>query len=192
MLLEAADPNRFRSEITQIVAFITRKQIKSGPGAGGWDYPDGFKNKYVGDTSMAQYAMLAFWAAQRANIPVDLGVVDRCAAWHMRTQLSDGGFAYHPSIASGAGTGNGNSTGNMTAGGASSLGMAKVMLYKAAEGKKKEKLFGVLEAIEDKPAEKVERKYTATVSKSAIEKGMQRSYGWVKARLRPSMTGQVS
>ena len=185
MLLEAVDADRYRAELTTLVNFISRKQLSNG----GWDYPKGLKGEYVGDTSMTQYAMLGLWAAQRANIPIDLAVVDKCAGWHIRSQRNDGGFSYHPGISVGPGTGSGNSTGNMSAGGASSLGICRVLLYPKEEGADRKSGSGVLESVRKKKSE-VKRTYNATVSKAAIEKSMNSSYKWVINRLLPS-TRQV-
>lgn len=89
MLLEAADAQRYRPQMEAIVRYIVEGQLDNGS----WFYPhrDG-----RGDTSITQYAMLGLWAAARADIDVPTGVWDRAAAWHVQTQLAQGGFAYHP------------------------------------------------------------------------------------------------
>lgn len=89
MLLEAADPEKYRPQMEIIVNYIRSHQDSSGA----WDYIDGFRG---GDTSQVQYALLGCWAAQRAGIEVPLHVWDNCARWLIQTQTQNGGFAYHP------------------------------------------------------------------------------------------------
>lgn len=182
MLLEAANPDRYRAEIGVIASFLVNTQRNDGS----WDYPNGIKNQFVGDTSMNQYAMLGLWAAQRANVQFDMSSLDRCAAWHRRKQGRDGGFAYHPGLTHEASTGGGNSTGNMSAGGAASLGIILRMLY--PQDDKEEKKSGILESAaprKKKPAAVLN--FKPTVSKSAIEESKDKAWSWVKSRMRPSM-----
>jgi hypothetical protein len=116
MLLETADPEQYQSEMQAILRYIIAGQLKNGS----WFYPGQPGN---GDTSITQYAMLGLWSAARADIEIPLDVWDRAAAWHIKTQLNDGGFTYHPM------SGNGGFKRTMTAAAVGSLHIARMHLY---------------------------------------------------------------
>jgi hypothetical protein len=116
MLLEAADPAEYQSEMQAILRYILAGQLENGS----WFYPGQDGN---GDTSITQYAMLGLWSAARADITIPMDVWDRAAAWHVKTQLKSGGSAYHPfSGAEGAKP-------TMTAAAVGSLHIARMHLY---------------------------------------------------------------
>jgi hypothetical protein len=86
--LVAGDPARYRNEVSIIANFIISKQLPEGC----WDYSDAS----IGDTSISQFAVLALWDATRAGVDVPRTVWNNAASWFVKTQLRDGGFAYHP------------------------------------------------------------------------------------------------
>jgi hypothetical protein len=116
MMLEAINPRRYQRELEVIAAFTTENQWPSGS----WYYYRSPENG--GDTSHTQYAILGLWAASRAGVRIPRSVWSRCAEWHLKNQLDDGGFAYHPG-------GLRNATHSMTVNGVASLCIARLMLY---------------------------------------------------------------
>ena len=150
MLLEAIDAERYRSEMKKILAYILKGQLAFGA----WYYPNQNGN---GDTSITQYAALGLWSAERAGLDVPRSAWDRMAVWHLKTQLKNGSFSYHPgepqhSVPGAA----------VTLGGAANVLLARLYLF--GDGAKEEptehsgppkKRFGILEAVElDEPADK--------------------------------------
>src|SRR5690606_27891172 len=87
---EAADPQRFASEIDLITQFLLQFQSQRGS----WYYH--LQVDTGGDTSITQYAMLGAWAASRSGVNIPNSVLSRCAHWHLQTQQADGSFGYHP------------------------------------------------------------------------------------------------
>ncbi len=187
MLLEAADPRKYRKQMEVIVQYLIKNQDSSGA----WDYVGGFRG---GDTSQCQYAMLGFWAAERSGIKVPASVWDRGAGWFLKTQAADGGFMYHP-------LGQGSSddttvTHTMTAAGVGSLLMARMHLYPNEDdptAKKPDKptttKFGVLESVDldtvEKPdGSKVKKPtdYKPTNSSGALLAGANRAAAWMARR----------
>ncbi|HET6327493.1 MAG TPA: HEAT repeat domain-containing protein [Planctomycetaceae bacterium] len=116
MMFEAADPARLKRQLDLIVAFTVENQWPSGS----WNYYR--QTEHGGDTSHSQYAVLGLWAASRAGVKIPRNVWSRVADWHLKMQMIDGGFAYHPGEVK-------QSTGPMTANGVSSLCIARLMLY---------------------------------------------------------------
>ena len=143
MLLEAIDAERYRAEMKKILAYILKGQLPSGA----WYYPN--QNGH-GDTSITQYAALGMWSAERAGLDVPRSAWDKMAVWHLKTQLKNGAFSYHPGEPQFSVPGTA-----MTLGGAANLLLARRYLF--GDGVKKEpkpssdapkKRFGVLEAVE--------------------------------------------
>ena len=129
MALEAADAEKYRSQIEAIVAYLLKEQLPNGS----WDYPAKNNN---GDTSITQYAVLGLWAADRAGVKVPMDAWNRAANWYVKTQLKgDGGgaFAYHPA-ASVAGDLDRKPSHSMTAAGAGSLMVTRLFLHPNAKG----------------------------------------------------------
>ena len=181
MLLADSDENAHRTELFAIVDYIVSQQGNDGS----WDYPA----RTVGDTSMAQYALLGLWAGVRAGYDVPLQVWDKAAAWHIRTQHSSGGFIYHPGRSVSAGTGGAAPTLNMTAGATGTLAIARLHLFPANKSKKEDKkedsrLFGVLQAKSDEPVKKVST-YRPQVTSGGIDAAIGRGLGWLTARYLP-------
>lgn len=183
MLLAQAGSDIYKPDIDIIAAYVIAKQGSDGS----WDYPQ----RKVGDTSMAQYAALGLWAATRVGSPVPLEVWDKAAAWHVKTQMQDGGFSYHPGDpeqATNGATGSGQSTLNMTSGGAGTLAICKLHLYPEAalpdlaRDKKLKKKFGVLE---EKATDTTKPVYAPQTGLSSIDASIQRALGWLSNRYRP-------
>ena len=185
MLLETADPAQYQSEMRAILRYILSGQLENGS----WFYPNQDGN---GDTSITQYAMLGLWSAARADIEIPLDVWDRAATWHVRTQLQNGGFTYHP----GSGAGGAKST--MTAAAVGSLNIARMHLYPNRElgstkrKKQKKKKFAprihrYLQPIDlDNPnskrkqnTNKVRTSGNPTTSLSAIDDATEKGVAWL-------------
>jgi len=182
MALASADPVGYRPQIEAIARFLIEHQ---GP-QGDWDYP----NRTHGDTSISQYAMLGLWEAARAGVAVPPEVWDRAARWHVTRQVSDGGFAYHPSP-----TGNtGGSLHSMTAAGVGSLLIARRHLYPNAVDHRPEEVapvrdnqrkYGVLEPLPPEEGTPAELKFTSYVPQmrlAAIDKSIDGGLAWLQSR----------
>jgi hypothetical protein len=162
MALSSASPDRYHRQIGTISRYLLDAQLDDGQ----WYYPEGSAGalsipRNAGDTSITQYALLGLWEADRAGVKVPKSAWDRAAAWHIRWQLRDGGFTYHPT---GYGASDTNPTHSMTAAGTASLLVARLHLYPDAKdlpleevdestGEKKAKKkptrkFGILEPAE--------------------------------------------
>ena len=170
MALVAADREKYKGQIQLIAEFLIREQRPHG----GWDYAG---NDYQGDTSISQYGMLGLWAAQRAGFQVPARVWDESAQWHIRTQLREGSFGYHPL------SGDADPKHSMTVAGVGTLAIAKLMLSKLPQAepdlspkekelepkpKKNDKAFGVLERVN--PTEAVNRPGTAAAVPEGVFK----------------------
>ncbi len=116
MMFEAADPGHYRHQLGLIANFTIENQWPSGS----WYYYG--QTEHGGDTSHTQYAVLGLWAASRAGVRVPRNVWNKVADWHLKNQLTNGGFAYHPGE-------NKTPTHGMTANGVASLCITRMMLY---------------------------------------------------------------
>lgn len=144
MAFEALDPELYRSQLRVIAEYILKHQRAHG----GWYYPDRELDvEMASDTSVTQYALLGLWAARRGGIDIPASAWDKAAQWHMGTQGSGGGHAYHP-------YGQANITQRkprttMTAAACGSLGIIEQNLFGNATGfnrsAEKKKDHGVLE-----------------------------------------------
>ncbi|MBW3542512.1 MAG: hypothetical protein KY476_19795 [Planctomycetes bacterium] len=187
MFLEALDPEGLRDEIQAIVNYLIGQQMPTG----GWDYIGVTIEGGGGDTSQAQYALLAFWAAERAGGDIPGQVWDRAAAWHLRAQLPNGAGSYHP-------LGSGRvPTHTMTSALIGSLAMCRMHLHPSAgevtglqaapkEPPPSRTRFGVLSRIdvttpENQPSQTVaaQRNYKPTVPAGALEAAIQKGMGWM-------------
>ena len=193
MLLEAIDPERFREEMAKILAYVLAGQRTSGA----WYYPD--QPGGLGDTSITQYALLGLWASDRAGLHVPRETWDRAAAWHLRTQVRDGGFAYHPGEPN---PDDNNSRATLTVGGAANLLLARMHLFPGgakdkpapdpvpdAREERTGKLFGVLESIDattdqNDDAAESDRSYAVKSRPDAIDRSVLRAVAWSEARFK--------
>jgi hypothetical protein len=194
MLLADTGGEEYRPELQAIADYLVSVQKSDGS----WDYPGAAGD--VGDTSMAQYAILGLWAADRVGASVPLTAWDRSAAWHLKTQFPDGGFAYHPGINTGSNTGDGQPQLNMSAGAAGTLAVIKLHLYpnsanpKAKAKRGPAKKFGVLEARVEAPPPDAEQPKVQPVGRAstplgAIDRSISRAMGWVQTRFQPVPSG---
>lgn len=186
MLLETIDAEQYRGEMEKILAYVLKGQKTSG----GWFYPN---QDFPGDTSITQYATLGLWAASRANLTVPRETWDKLATWHLRTQLSNGAFTYHPGQ-----TDYGDAPNPaLTLGGASSLLLARLHLFRGAAEKQQAKAalerrvesgrrFGVLEAVdlgaeEGLSPEAKDRGYNVEVTSGGIQQAVDRAVAYSAA-----------
>lgn len=86
IFLVTLDPERYRDEITALLEYLQSRQKPHG----GWGYPD----RTTGDTSMTQYAVLSCWEVTQAGFEVPRDMLERVAAWLLKTQDPSGGFGY--------------------------------------------------------------------------------------------------
>lgn len=182
MACEAADPQRFRTEMEAMARYLMAQQKEGGH----WYYPN--QNDTGGDTSITQYGLLGLWAASRAGIEVPPKVWDRAAQWLVKTQRSDGGFTYHPG--EGGINGPGPTTHSMTAAATGSLSLTRLLLHpggsaapptapKRPSGPK----FGVLEKVElDPKIAPASTDFKPTISRAAIDKAAEQSTRWIAQR----------
>ena len=80
------NPSKYNPEIVKLRDSLEYRQKSCG----GWGYPD----KETGDTSMTQYAVLAYWEMSSVGIPTSLESTERVADWLIRTQDPDGNWGY--------------------------------------------------------------------------------------------------
>jgi hypothetical protein len=80
------DPQQFKPEIEMLLQHFYDRQMP----AGAWSY----LNFTTGDTSQAQYGILALWTAQKAGFKVPIDKAERALSWFLRTQAASGGFTY--------------------------------------------------------------------------------------------------
>ncbi|HUE74644.1 MAG TPA: hypothetical protein VMP01_27500 [Pirellulaceae bacterium] len=86
IFLCALNPSKYNPEIVKLRDSLEYRQKSCG----GWGYPD----KETGDTSMTQYAVLAYWEMSSVGIPTSLASTERVADWLIRTQDPDGNWGY--------------------------------------------------------------------------------------------------
>ena len=87
--LENATKNpglKYRTEIETLVKSFELRQR----GHGGFGYP----RKDVGDTSMTQYPVLAYWEALAVGVQPSRSSIKKVTNWLIRTQDPSGGFGY--------------------------------------------------------------------------------------------------
>ena len=93
IFLCSLDPSKYGTEIQKFRDSLEMRQ-KSG---GGWGYPD----KQTGDTSMTQYAVLAYWEMSKVGYMPQLESTERVANWLLRTQDPGGNWGYQGKEAEG-------------------------------------------------------------------------------------------
>ena len=96
----AADPKRFRAEITRNVQWLEKSQMRAGPRVGSWSYGGG--RGTGGDNSNAQFAVLALHEAERVGVKVDPQTWKASLDYWVKCQNQDGSWSY---LGSDAGTG---------------------------------------------------------------------------------------
>jgi hypothetical protein len=196
MLLGGADLVAYRDEIGAIAKFLIDDQHNSG----GWDYPE---RREKGDTSVSQYGILGLWEATRAGIDVPRSVWQRAAAWHLRTQLLDGGFRYHPDEG-------GEVRHTMTAAGTGSLLVCRRQLFPDQKDEappepevatpapsRKKRRFGVLEQGPVEPpstpavaaASGPVRGPAPTIPLASLNAGIERGLNWLQQNFRTKFDG---
>lgn len=187
MLLEAANPDRYRPEMEKILIYILEGQRSYGA----WYYPN---QEGPGDTSITQYATLGLWAAERAGLTVPKNVWDNLAAWHLRTQLANGAFAYHPGA-----MGSSEPSTALSLGGAANLLLVKMNLFERGTARKPKtetsaskrelitgKRFGVLEPVdldqtEDSKGKPNERQGALKTDAASVQRSIDRAVAWSAA-----------
>ncbi len=95
ILLIELDPSTYRPEIECLLECLRRAQKPHG----GWGYGD----RETGDTSMVQYAVLAFWEAKQAGFKVEQSMIEGITEWLLLTQDPSGGFGYQGKLATSPG-----------------------------------------------------------------------------------------
>lgn len=190
LLLADADGKNRRDEIEHLTAYLLGQQ---GP-SGDWDYPD----RNVGDSSISQFAILGLWAAARNGVDIPRSAWDKAAQWHLKTQMSDGGFSYHPGTSEGFEKG--ASSLSLTNGGAGSLLICRRFLFpnesdqswrqevrrqevqrRPEPVKEKNKLDGILIKVDLDKVEsngKSEGSGPIQTSLSSMNKGIRRAVAW--------------
>ncbi len=182
MLLEAVDPIMYLPQLQMIASFLVTHQRQSGA----WFYPSDPNQPTFGDTSITQYAILGLWAASRAGVDVPIETWEKTAQWLIRTQCSDGGFAYHPYEAPNSAPDQKTSRNTMTAAGTGCLLIIRRELYTdiqfddgtrpAATARR----FGVLERFQEERQPTVPKvKMTPTLPVSQIDKALKESVKWM-------------
>jgi hypothetical protein len=120
MLLADVDPEKHKPALEKIAKYLVAEQREDG--AFSYRSPQD-----PGDISVTQYAALGLWACERAGVEVPRQVWDKIAIWHMKSQMSDGGFQYGPGSSMGVTGAQPNLT--MTAAGAASMAIANLVLH---------------------------------------------------------------
>lgn len=190
LALANADSKKYRPQIEVLAKYLIANQGANGQ----WHYP---LPQTEGDTSISQYALLGLWEATRCGVVVPTEVWDKAAAWHLRTQQRDGGFAYHPD------SGGGGSLHSMTAAGIGSLRIARRHLFPyarervvaespAAKKNRSGKRFGFLEPVyrdeeaavttEEARAAARNASYVPTVKLVQIDEAVEKGIEWMTSK----------
>jgi len=181
MLLAEVNPEQHVAALQKIADYVASKQLASG----GWS--DSTTNA---DTSMAQYAMLALWAAKGAGATISPEVVERNINWHLSNGTRDGSWGYRPEGA------NLIPTHNLAMAGSASMGIGRLLLYgpknKPKKEVKAEKTLGVLDKIDlEKEAgpQYGFKDYRPQISADTIDARITRAFDWIDVRFPPPQTG---
>jgi hypothetical protein len=166
MLLTTLDPQGYRNEIGVLTDYLLSMQRRTGT----------FSNPPLtsinhGDTSMTQYAVLAFWEAEKAGVRVAPERWQAVASWLLRTQRPDGGFAYNPEMPESP------VTPSMTAGGLGSCYIiaARTGLSKPAQRPRDPNMPSALKPVEEKQAASANR---LSLDVAALRAAIQRGDAW--------------
>jgi hypothetical protein len=90
IFLVILDKDRYGPEIDFLLRYLHGQQKPHG----GW----GYKKLTTGDTSMTQNALLCFWEANKAGVPLSPDMIDRGLIWLLKTQDPSGGFGYQGNV----------------------------------------------------------------------------------------------
>ena len=182
MLLEAVDPVAYQPQLQKIANFLVAQQRPCGA----WFYNNELNQPNYGDTSISQYAILGLWAASRAGVEVPIETWEQAAQWAIRTQCSDGGFAYHPYEGQNQMPEFQVSTVTMAAAGTGILLIIRRELFTdiqfddATRPAVASKRFGVLERFqEEKQVATPKVKTNPTLPVSSIDKALKESVKWM-------------
>ncbi|HUG93998.1 MAG TPA: HEAT repeat domain-containing protein [Planctomycetaceae bacterium] len=193
LFLEAVDGEQFAPEIAACAGYIIANQTSGGY----WEYPN--NNDRGGDTSQLQYCLLGLWGAERAGYEVPAAVWDKAAAWLIRSQRSDGGFAYTPfRQVTGVPPEDLVPSYSMTLAGIGSLALIRHILYpggrppvvETAAPPVPSRKFGVLEKVdigtpeEEQTARAQSQAYQVQTSVSQIDQATRRGMDWLAGRFK--------
>jgi len=177
LLLAEVNPEAHLPALQKIADYVASKQHTSG----GWS-----ENATNSDTSMAQYAMLALWAAKGAGANVSPEAIERNLNWHLASGNQDGSWGYRPEGA------NRTPTHNMAMAGAASMGIGRLLLFgpktKPKQSAPAEKMLGVLDKVEDEPSGQqlsVFPDYRPRIPASTIDARITRAFNWIEVRFPP-------
>lgn len=83
------NPSKYGPEILKLRDSLVLRQKEHG----GWGYADG-QHAVTGDTSMTQYAVLAYWEVSKVGLGLDIPTTEKVGNWVIRTQDPDGNWGY--------------------------------------------------------------------------------------------------
>ena len=83
------NPSKYGPEILKLRDSLVLRQKPHG----GWGYPNG-PHAETGDTSMTQYAILAYWEISKVGLGLDIPSTEKVGNWLLRTQGPEGNWGY--------------------------------------------------------------------------------------------------
>jgi hypothetical protein len=83
------NPSKYAPEILKLRDSLIHRQKPHG----GWGYP-GPPHPETGDTSMTQYAILAYWEISKVGLGLDIPSTEKVGNWLLRTQAPEGNWGY--------------------------------------------------------------------------------------------------
>lgn len=83
------NPSKYAPEIIKLRDSLVLRQKAEG----GWGYAAG-PHVATGDTSMTQYAVLAYWEISKVGLGLDIPTTEKVANWLIRTQDPGGNWGY--------------------------------------------------------------------------------------------------
>ena len=83
------NPSKYHIEILKLRDSLVLRQKAEG----GWGYAQG-PHAATGDTSMTQYAVLAYWEVQKCGLGLDIPTTEKVGNWIIRTQDPSGAWGY--------------------------------------------------------------------------------------------------
>ncbi|WP_254513704.1 hypothetical protein [Anatilimnocola floriformis] len=88
------NPSKYHIEILKLRDSLVLRQKEQG----GWGYAQG-QHAATGDTSMTQYAVLAYWEVSKVGLGLDVPTTEKVGNWIIRTQDPSGAWGYQGSEA---------------------------------------------------------------------------------------------